>query len=119
VWRAGVLPSALGALLGEAGRVREGLKGSAWHAGLGDGRLRVFEQAPAAEDADAVLSTLRDARRAATEGGGSFVVERAPERLRREFDAWGLSPSAASLMKRVKEQLDPADTFSPGRFAFE
>ncbi|HEU4597916.1 MAG TPA: FAD-linked oxidase C-terminal domain-containing protein [Pyrinomonadaceae bacterium] len=118
VWRAGVLPSELGALLDEAGRLRAGVKDAAWHAGLGDGSLRVFEKA-SAEDVSEVPASLRDTRRAATKVGGSFIVERAPARLKREFDAWGLSPSAALLMKRVKEQLDPADTFSPGRFAFE
>jgi glycolate oxidase subunit GlcD len=118
VWRAGVLPSELGALLDEAARLRAGMRDAAWHAGLGEGRLRVFEDAPS-EDLSVTVSTLTDARRAARAGGGSFVIERAPERLRREFDAWGLSPSAALLMKRVKEQLDPADTLSPGRFKFE
>ena len=45
-----------------------------------------------------------------------LVVERAPEGLKRELGAWGLSDSSALLMKRLKEQLDPSDTFSPGLF---
>ena len=57
---------------------------------------------------------MRDAARGA---GGSLVVERAPSELKREFGAWGLTESAALLMRRVKEQLDPDDIFSPGRFA--
>ncbi|HEY0170404.1 MAG TPA: FAD-linked oxidase C-terminal domain-containing protein [Pyrinomonadaceae bacterium] len=130
VWRAGVLPSALGALLsGTGGMGRPGAGGgraggTAWHAGAGDGRLRVFEEVPARvadvedERAASVLASLSDMREAARAGGGSLVVERAPAWLTREFDAWGLSDSAAFLMKRLKEQLDPADTFSPGRFEF-
>ncbi|MBA3240674.1 MAG: FAD-binding protein, partial [Acidobacteria bacterium] len=117
VWRAGVLPSELLGLIGEAARGRKKEEEWAWHAGLGDGRLRVFEKAANEGDAEK-LSSLRSLRRSATLGGGSFIVERAPENFRREFEAWGLSPTTASLMRNVKEQLDPADVFSPGRFAF-
>ncbi len=118
VWRAGVRPSELGALLDEAARLRAGMKNAAWHVGLGDGRVRVFEQEPVA-NLSATLSSLRDARRAARAVGGSFIIERTPAPLRGKFDAWGLLPSAALLMRRVKEQLDPADVLSPGRFKFE
>jgi glycolate oxidase subunit GlcD len=118
-WRVGVLPSELGLLLTE---LTSGLHGceAEWHAGAGDGRLRVFEDVPArvgdVEDGRgaSVLPSLRGMR----EAGGSVVVERAPAWLTREFDAWELSDSSAFLMKRLKEQLDPADTFSPGRFGF-
>jgi len=115
VWRAGVLPSGLGALLAkvedEAGRANELM----WHAGAGDGRLRVFDDSERV-GAEA-LATLRMMREAAHAAGGSLVVERAPSELKREFGAWGLTESAAFLMRSVKEQLDPADIFSPGRFA--
>ena len=118
VWRAGVLPSELLGLIGEAAKGRKAKGEWAWHAGLGDGRLRVFEETRAGDDA-LKLSSLQNMRRAARSAGGSLVVERAPENFRREFEAGGLSPSAASLMQRVKEQMDPADVFSPGRFAFD
>ena len=59
---------------------------------------------------------MRSLREAARRAGGSLVVERAPDELKSEFDVWGLSDSAAFLMRRVKAQLDPADAFSPGRF---
>ncbi len=117
VWRAGVRPSELGELLAEAARLQVLKKETAWHAGLGDGRLRVFQDA-AEGDVEARLSQLQSMRRAASAAGGSLTVERAPGRLKREFEAWGLSPSAAYLMKRVKAGLDPHDVFSPGRFAF-
>jgi glycolate oxidase subunit GlcD len=109
VWRAGVLPSALGALLARLGDEDYG-RAIQWHAGAGDGRLRVFDSAHAGS---AALGRMREAARAA---GGSLVVERAPAGLKRELGAWGLNDSAALLMKRLKQQLDPADTFSPGRF---
>ncbi|MCA1635440.1 MAG: FAD-binding oxidoreductase [Acidobacteria bacterium] len=118
VWRAGVFPSKLLELIGEAAKGRKGKEDWAWHAGLGDGRLRVFAEA-ATEGRPENLSSLRSLRGAATRGGGSLIIERAPENFRREFEAWGLSPSTASLMKRVKYELDPADAFSPGRFALD
>jgi glycolate oxidase subunit GlcD len=112
VWRAGVLPSRLGGLLSRV-RAHDGGELS-WHAGAGDGRLRVFDAARGVKDDAARLTSLREAAR---EAGGSLVVERAPEELKRGFDAWGLTDSASLLMRRVKRQLDPADTFAPGRFA--
>ncbi|HEX8284728.1 MAG TPA: FAD-linked oxidase C-terminal domain-containing protein [Pyrinomonadaceae bacterium] len=119
VWRAGVLPSALGLLLAELTCGVHGLEAD-WHAGAGDGRLRVFEDVPARvrEVEDGGAASVPSALRAMREAGGSVVVERAPAWLTREFDACELSDSAAFLMRRLKEQLDPADTFSPGRFGF-
>jgi glycolate oxidase subunit GlcD len=120
VWRVGVLPSDLGLLLAE---LTSGIHGceAEWHAGVGDGRLRVLEDVPASvgdvEDGRgaSVLASLREMR----EAGGAVVVERAPAWLTREFGACELSESAAFLMRRLKEQLDPSDTFSPGRFGFD
>jgi FAD/FMN-containing dehydrogenase len=118
VWRAGVRPNALGRMLESAGA-------GMWHAGAGDGRLRVFERTPNPRGAarrgnvEAAAFAVARAREAAREAGGSLVVERAPSPLMRELDAWGLNDSAAFLMRRVKEQLDPSGTFSPGRFRFD
>ncbi|HST53858.1 MAG TPA: FAD-linked oxidase C-terminal domain-containing protein [Pyrinomonadaceae bacterium] len=114
-WRAGVLPSRLGALLKEFEDARGRTGETAWHAGAGDGRLRVFDDThPNVAES---LKTLRRMREAARADGGSLVVERAPLEFKREFGAWDLSESSSFLMRRVKERLDPADTFSPGRFA--
>jgi len=114
-WRAGVLPSRLGALLSELEEARGRTGELTWHAGAGDGRLRVFDDANSnGADTLKTMLRMRDAARAA---GGSLVVERAPLELKRELGAWGLCEPATFLMRRVKEQLDPADTFSPGRFA--
>jgi glycolate oxidase subunit GlcD len=110
VWRASVLPSALGSLLARLGDdYGRALK---WHAGAGDGRLRVC----GSQAQDEALVTLRGLRDAARDAGGSIVVERAPAELKRELGAWGLSASSAFLMKRLKEQLDPSDIFSSGCF---
>ena len=112
VWRAGVLPARLRELLLEIEERSARKRRLVWQAGVGDGRVRVFE---AAETLPPVLE-LRAAARAA---GGSLVVERAPAEVKEGADVWGLSDSSAFLMKRLKRQLDPANLFSPGRFGFE
>jgi FAD/FMN-containing dehydrogenase len=113
VWRASVLPSALGSMLARLGEGDDYGRALRWHAGAGDGRLRVFDDTSSHDGAIIFLREMREASRAA---GGSLVVERAPARLKHELGAWGLSESAAFLMKRLKEQLDPSDTFSAGLF---
>ena len=113
VWRAGVLASKLGALLDALGEERARV--GAWHAGAGDGRLRVFDSVERdIAETSASLLRLRETARAA---GGALVVERAPSVLKEKFDVWGLTGSSSFLMSRVKRQLDPSDVFSPGRFS--
>ncbi|GAB3687592.1 FAD-binding oxidoreductase [Actinocorallia lasiicapitis] len=43
------------------------------------------------------------------------IVRYAPAHVRAELDLWGPSP-ALPLMRRVKDQFDPAHRLSPGRF---
>jgi len=85
-----------------------------WHAGLGDGRLRVMARAPVYHRE--AVRALERLRQKAENLGGSLVLESAPLEIKREFDAWGDFGSAAELMKRVKAQLDPQNLLSPGRF---
>ena len=46
---------------------------------------------------------------------GSLVALHRPEKMP-AFDAWGNAGDALSLMKSVKQQLDPKNTLNPGRF---
>ena len=113
VFRASVLPGSLDKLLAAVCALEQS-NGAAWHAGAGDGRLRVFAHASA--DGAASLPALEELRRVTRALGGQLTVERASAALRREFDAGGEAASASSLMRRVKQQLDPSDTFSTGSF---
>ncbi|HEX2314475.1 MAG TPA: FAD-binding oxidoreductase [Thermomonospora sp.] len=96
-------PTALPALAAE---VPEGavLRGSAglgsWHVGL---------DAAEPEPVAGLLATLRRTV------PGSVVVRYAPQAVREEVDLWGPVP-ALPLMRRVKDQFDPAHLLSPGRF---
>lgn len=84
-----------------------------WHAGAGDGRVRVFAKPPLYyREAVRALQSLRSKAEAL---GGSMVVENASAEIKAEFDSWGNAPSF-NLMKRIKQQLDPGGVFSPGRF---
>ncbi|HSE99242.1 MAG TPA: FAD-binding oxidoreductase [Blastocatellia bacterium] len=48
--------------------------------------------------------------------GGSLVIEKAATIVRREADAWGDIGPAASIMRAIKEKLDPGSILNPGRF---
>jgi glycolate oxidase subunit GlcD len=85
-----------------------------WHAGLGDGRLRVIARAPVYHrEAVRALERLRGK---AETLGGSLVIEKAPLEIKGEIDSWGDFGSTTELMHRVKLQLDPGNMLSPGRF---
>ncbi|HEX8720009.1 MAG TPA: FAD-linked oxidase C-terminal domain-containing protein [Pyrinomonadaceae bacterium] len=124
VWRASVPPTALGGLLARLPETSRYATHTHWQAGAGDGRLRVFEGFPRSRpDLDHEKLTaggfVGEMREAARDAGGSLVVERAMAGYRRGFDSWGLADSAALLMRRIKAQLDPNDTFAPGRFRLD
>jgi len=49
--------------------------------------------------------------------GGSFIVERMPEALRRAgTEVWQPQTPDLTLMRRIKSELDPARQWNPGRF---
>ncbi len=82
-----------------------------WQAGVADGRIRVMQS----DQATANSQTLMALRTAAEALGGSLIIERAPIGVASEIDAWGAMP-AKGMMTRIKQELDPAGLFSPGRW---
>lgn len=115
IWRAHVPPAELGTLLGTEIALPSALfpSGSCWHAGAGDGRLRVISP-PTETNAD--VNVLAEWRARAQQRGGRLIVESAPREVKTAFDVWGDVGAATPLMQRIKRQLDPSNTFSPGRF---
>ena len=113
IWRAGLLPTELGVFLNKAlTEARPAfLSSSLWHAGVADGRLRVINAS--IENASACAASLKTLRK---ETRGTLAVENAPQGIKDSIDAWGDIGSKASLMRRVKQELDANDLFSPGRF---
>ncbi|MEP6708123.1 MAG: FAD-binding oxidoreductase, partial [Pyrinomonadaceae bacterium] len=113
--RANVLPTMLPQFLGELLQLDDASHPQLmWHAGVADGRVRVIAKSPVYyREAVRALERLRTKAEAL---GGSLIVESAPPEIKTEFDSWGGTGTSFGLMKRVKQQLDPTNTFSPGRF---
>jgi glycolate oxidase FAD binding subunit len=113
-WRAGDVGMKVTAALSQvhhllkAARAPITLRGSAgagvFYAGL-----------PGETDPGLAANLVSDLRAEARAGGGSCVVLTAPEPIRDRVDVWG-PIDGLNLMRRVKEQFDPAARFAPGRF---
>jgi FAD/FMN-containing dehydrogenase len=85
-----------------------------WQASPGTGVIRIFKNPE--DDLVALAQRLNTLRAHAGRLGGSLVIENAPPALKMRVDCWGGYNSATSLMARIKQQLDPANILSPGRF---
>jgi glycolate oxidase subunit GlcD len=116
VWRACLRPTELATFLRL--KMKDGGAGfsssSLWYAGVADGRLRVMNRST--EDAASCIASLAQLRASARAAGGALVIECAASEIKGSIDAWGDIGSTASLMRRVKKELDPQDMLSPGRF---
>jgi glycolate oxidase FAD binding subunit len=102
-----LVPAILTALydhLGDAVVVRGSLGSGVLYAGL-----------PSTVDASAVAAALDGVRARLAGTGGNCVVATAPAPLRDSLDLWGEVPGLP-LMRRIKEQFDPAGRFAAGRF---
>jgi FAD/FMN-containing dehydrogenase len=122
VWRVGLRPADVGTFttkLAAPDEVHSSDNPSAvmWHAGVGDGRIRVVDSFPQTEDK--IIARLEELRAEAQSLGSALIIENAPAELRNRIDAWGTWGSSAGLMQRVKQQLDPDGILSPGRFGVE
>jgi len=89
-----------------------------WQAGVADGRIRLSQDSAPIETEE-FLKRLQEIRAECQRLGGSLVIEHGPSRLKQSFDVWGEFGRAGALMQRIKNQLDPMDVFSPGRFGFD
>lgn len=67
-------------------------------------------------DPAAAARAVADARAALGELQGTLVLSAAPAAVRGRVDPWGPPPAALSVMRRVKQQLDPGARLAPGRF---
>jgi glycolate oxidase FAD binding subunit len=110
-FNANLLPSAVAAFCLEASRLSEPLLLQA-HAASG------IVVGHAAKDltAERAAALLRSLRGLAAPGRGQVVVLRCPAAWKRTVDVWGPPRSDVTLMRAVKEKLDPRRLFNPGRF---
>jgi hypothetical protein len=132
VWRVGLRPNDVGTFLEKLDQTNSVTASqSMWHAGLGDGRVRVVDFRQRAEnqsgaidklDNESIEQTIECIKRLrvwAQSLGSSLIIENAPGDVNTRLDKWGDFGSAVGLMQRVKQQLDPTGVFSPERFGFK
>jgi glycolate oxidase subunit GlcD len=117
-WRVTVKPAQLGSFIEAVEqRFRDLFSSWRWHAGVADGRMRMIERLRG--DPAEHARELKHLRAVAQSFGGSLMIENAPAEIRQAIGAWGSFGSSATLLQRVKEQLDPEGLLSPGRFGFQ
>ena len=68
----------------------------------------------ASEGLESLVNVMRQEARPYTR---HVVLERCPNELKSKIDVWGDSPEGVDIMRRLKQQLDPAGILNPGRFA--
>jgi glycolate oxidase FAD binding subunit len=55
-------------------------------------------------------------RQAATDLGGTLVIERCPVPFKSSADVWGPAGDDLDAMRKMKKVWDPAGVLAPGRF---
>ncbi|MGH9930945.1 MAG: FAD-binding oxidoreductase [Pyrinomonadaceae bacterium] len=123
VWRVGLLPADVATLLAnlDETNARDGLSLPFWHAGVGDGRIRVMDrlrqnESESSEIGPDTIGRLESFRDLAKSLGGTLIIEHGPAQLRNRVDSWGTFDPAYGIMQRIKQQLDPDGIFPPGDF---
>lgn len=81
-------------------------------ADLGVGIIRMAFDA----DHESAIETMKRLRADATAMGGTLFIERAPEGVKQQIDAWGEVGATTSLMRSIKAKFDPQSLLNPGRF---
>jgi len=62
------------------------------------------------------IPAIEQIRKYLQTGSGSLVVLDCPLEIKARLDAWGDAGDVLPLMRRVKQQFDPANVLNPGRF---
>ncbi|ALS21855.1 MULTISPECIES: FAD-binding oxidoreductase [Paenibacillus] len=80
--------------------------------GVGTLRIRLRSTVPSA-----LVETALRLRELSEERGGYLVVEYGEAPLKKEIGVWGTIQNGLSIMKGIKQTVDPACILSPGRYA--
>jgi len=65
---------------------------------------------------DSVVELIKQFTSEASKYEGNLAVESSPLTIKEKIDVWGEPRSDYRIMRRIKEQIDPAGTLNPGRF---
>ena len=63
-----------------------------------------------------LIEMIEKLKSEAVKNEGNLVVESSPLSIKKKVDVWGQSRGDSQIMRRLKEQIDPAGVLSPGRF---
>jgi len=66
--------------------------------------------------ADQSSAHLNKMRNLCQENKGFLTILEAPDTVKKEIDPWGYTGNALTMMKKIKQQFDPNNQFSPNRF---
>jgi len=66
--------------------------------------------------ADSFVELIEKLTAEAVKYGGGLVVESSPPSIKKKVDVWGQSRSDYLVVRRLKEQIDPAGILNIGRF---
>jgi glycolate oxidase FAD binding subunit len=86
------------------------------HSGSGVTLVNILPDGKSSQEktlTDAVAALLAECRKA----GGNLVVQRAPTDMKNGLPVWGEPGSDLPLMKRIRDEIDPANIMNQGRFA--
>jgi glycolate oxidase FAD binding subunit len=65
---------------------------------------------------DKAVEVMGKLLRLCRQAGGNLIIQYAPTEVKKRLSVWGELPFDFAVMKRIKEQVDPSDIMSPGRF---
>lgn len=118
VLRASMLPSQVeGFWAAFQGDTHPGLqRGMSADPGMGIVKLYYWADDTGPGPESAVLDLVKAAREKSRRLGANLVVQRCPPSVKAHIDVWGEGIEGMDVMRRIKEQMDPSHTLSPGRF---
>ncbi|MBD2579770.1 FAD-binding oxidoreductase [Oscillatoria sp. FACHB-1406] len=104
----GVAPADAVEFCDRADSISEQRSLTALHLGVGLGRLQLEGENP--------LPALKQLRQLCQEKQGFLTILEAPARLKQQIEPWGYTGNALTLMNKIKQQFDPKNILSPGRY---
>jgi glycolate oxidase FAD binding subunit len=86
------------------------------HGGSGVARIHFLPDQGGGQDEDRLQSLLNEILERCRTLGGNLIIEKVRPELKKNLPVWGHRRDDQVIMQRIKEGMDPAGIFSPGRF---
>jgi FAD/FMN-containing dehydrogenase len=86
------------------------------HTGSGITRIHILFNPGNVHSGDHVVKLVDRLLEGCQRIGGNLVVERGGPQLKQRLPVWGMSQEDLTVMKRIKQHMDPSGLFCPGRF---